>query len=193
VSDSEGLTGSRSQRLRRRDRKVFYWSLVAAVAIHVAVVLLVPTFHPESVPVPEAETEPGRPVLARPILVQAVFGPPTLAGPEEHSWTEPPERVLDAQRLVLLEGSCMALARNNGPAVRGELRLHVGWAGHARVLHVTESTGYACSDEVLKELGGALRYHWLPNERFPAPLELDQPIQLMEAEAPVGWGRPPRP
>lgn len=174
---------SRSEELRKRHRKVFFWSLVAAVGIHVAVFVLFPTLQPEPVFVPESETEPGRPVLARPIVVVALFGPPTITGQDGELWTEPPDRVLEAQRHVLLEGDCVALAREGQAALHGEVRLHVGWSGHTRVLGITESTGHACADEVLEEVAGALRYHWLPNERFSAPLELDQPIDLSEAEA----------
>ena len=31
------------------------------------------------------------------------------------------------------------------------------------------------------QLAGDLQYHWLPSERFPAPVHLVQPVTLVEA------------
>lgn len=173
----------RTEELRRRNRTVLAWSLVAAVAIHAAVFLLAPVFHadplPPGVSPPEEEPAAG---FARPILLEVTFGPPRIAGRDGVVRTEPGERVLATRRLVPDQRGCTALARPPENPLRGAVRLRVGSSGRAVSLGVTESTGHACADRVLVEVADALRYHWLPDDRYPAPVDLVQPVGLYETE-----------
>ena len=41
--------------------------------------------------------------------------------------------------------------------------------------------GDACGDQVIETVAGDLLYHWLPSERFPAPVDLIQPVTLTQA------------
>lgn len=50
-----------------------------------------------------------------------------------------------------------------------------------RTTKLTRSTGDRCGDEILTEMADALVYHWLPTERFPAPVDLLQPVTVIGA------------
>jgi hypothetical protein len=64
--------------------------------------------------------------------------------------------------------------------VSGQVRLRVGDSGEAALVGVAEGTGNACFDRLLAMVADALQYEWLPDVRFPAPVELVQPVQLLD-------------
>lgn len=171
---------TRSAELRARHRKIFAWSLGAAVVLHVALFWLAPTFHAEPLGGMEVQgyVETG---TDGPLLVLGLFfGPPTIFPGDGESWTEPAERVLEAGRIVRLSPECEGYGL--GAPLSGSARLRVDGAGYAMDVEVAESTGEPCADEALTIVADALRYHWLPNERFPAPVEVVQPVTLVEVE-----------
>ena len=94
--------------------------------------------------------------------------------------TEPPERTLEAKRLVYLPAACRAIISGSGTIIDGSLRLKVRSTGRVDVVGVVRSTGIPCGDDVLKRVAGDLWYLWLPNSDYPAPVELIQPITLTE-------------
>jgi hypothetical protein len=148
----------------------------------VAVFLLTPPFRTELLGPAEIHLEdtPGAGV-AVPTLVTLRFGPPTMTDPDGSTSTEPPERVLAVDRLVLFPEHCAPFTTVTDTLLEGEVRLLVNPSGRTNVMGVTRTTGNACGDEVLTIVADALRYHWLPNNRFAAPVDLTQPILMTEA------------
>ncbi len=174
---------TRSQQLRARGRKIFAWSLGIAAAIHAAVFLLTPGFRTELVTSSEIRLErPGGSAAGSPILLSIFFGPPTITAPDGTTHTEPPDRVLEAERLVLFPEDCPPLALTAETALRGRVRLRVNPSGRTKVVDVAGSTGNSCGDEVMSIVADALWYHWLPNDAFPPPVELTQPITMTEVQ-----------
>ena len=169
---------SRSDHLRRRHRKILWWSLGVAAAAHVAVFALSPDF--ETQPLVEADEDRGGPTrwTREPRVIEVLFGPPTIRAADGSLWTEPAERVLRTERVTQFPAGCEALGSEEAHPLQVGLRLRVSESGHATVLGVAESTGNACGDAVLAVVASSLRYHWLPNERFEAPVELTQPVTL---------------
>ncbi|MGD2069185.1 MAG: hypothetical protein PVI57_10970 [Gemmatimonadota bacterium] len=169
---------TRSEELRRRHRKILGWSLGLAAVAHLAVLFLTPPF--ETVPLPASgsereESDSSRAVSAE---VDILFGPPVIWSHDGSLWPEPPERHLEARRGVQLPALCAGLARPARAPVRGRVRLRVSSTGQAEVMRLTESSGDLCADRVLTDVANSLLYRWLPNERFPAPVELLQPVTL---------------
>lgn len=170
---------SRAAELRARHRKIFAWSLGVAVLLHVAVFWLSPTFRAEPLGGMEVQgyVETG---TDGPLMELALFfGPPTIFPGDGEPWTEPAERVLEAGRVVRLSAGCEGFGLP--VPLTGRARLRVDPAGHTMAVEVAESTGEPCADEALTIVADALRYHWLPNERFPAPVEVVQPVTLVGA------------
>ena len=54
-------------------------------------------------------------------------------------------------------------------------------SGHTLVDGIEESTGDECADQVILTLANDLFYRWIPSERFPAPVDLIQPVTLTQA------------
>lgn len=174
---------TRSAELRARNRTVYFWSFtVAALAYVVVLFVWAPTF--------EIESLDGTPIQQRstvqfaesPTFVEVLFGPPEISGADGTVWQEPGERVLEIGRLLELPPECsasLASGQVREPAF-GFVRLRVLVDGHVDVdsVELTQSTGDACGDRVIAAVADALWYHWLPNERFPAPVDLIQPIML---------------
>jgi hypothetical protein len=67
--------------------------------------------------------------------------------------------------------------------LRGYVRLQVLASGRTLVAGIDESTGDRCADRVILDLARDLLYRWIPNERFPAPVQLIQPVTLIETDA----------
>ncbi len=168
----------RTKRRRRSERRVFFWCLAVAAALHVVAFLVFPGIRPGDAPFPifgdDLTVEAGA------IGLDIFFGPPMISNATGGFSPEPPERVLEADRLVYLEAGCRALIRGSGTVIRGSVRLRVRSNGLADALNVVRSTGEPCGDEVLKRVAGDLWYRWLPNEDFPAPVELIQPVSFAE-------------
>ncbi len=162
-----------------RYRTVLGWSLALALVIHVAVFV----FSPDFVVVPPGESKAAssefRASDVTPTTVyEVVFGPPAIRAPDGTVWQEPQDRVLRATRVTDLPMLCAHLVGNDRTPLQGAVRLLVDQDGNASVVEVEESTGDWCVDRILVRAADALRYHWLPSERFPAPVELVQPVAL---------------
>lgn len=116
----------------------------------------------------------------KPIPLDLFFGPPAITDAAGGFSVEPPERVLEVDRLVYLPGTCRAIIRGSGDVARGSVRLRVNAMGRVDVLGVERSTGFLCGDATLTRVAGDLWYRWLPTEEFPAPVELVQPLSFAE-------------
>ena len=167
--------------LRSKHHKVLAWSIAAAVAIHVGVFVLAPEFDVEPLGGLDGENNVGDPMpILAPRVLSVFFGPPSIAMPDGSEWQEPDDRVLEAVRVTEFPPECATNARARLTQQRGSVRLRVNQGGRAAVIDLVEGTGDPCGDRLLKSVAGALRYHWLPNTRFPAPVELVQPLTLAE-------------
>lgn len=169
---------SRSAQLRERHRRIFAWSLAAAVVVHLALFILTPAFRSETENQPEirvltVDRGPGPQTL-----VEVLFGPPAISALDGTVWPEPPDHLLKVSRLVRLPMGCGAVAPGGGGDLQGRVRLRVRASGLVDVVDVTESTGSSCGDSVMTILAGSLWYRWLPNDRFPPPVDLVQPLTL---------------
>lgn len=171
---------TRTEQLKAQHRKIFVRSLALAVVVHIAVFVFSPTFR-ANLPFGSALEDLG-PLLPSeaPIFVEALFGPPTITGTDGGRWTEPPDRVLEARRGIEIPRECVGQDWVRGSVATAEVKLRVRPSGLVNVLGLARSSGNECFDEVLVRLAGALHYHWLPNGRFPAPVELVQPVSLTE-------------
>lgn len=165
---------------RERQQRIFAISLMVAVALHVAVFVLMPKF--ETPPVGASNPQDGRvvPPIGTPTLLNVLFGPPTISLSDGTEWPEPEDHVLEAQQLANLPPDCAAFSARTEVPVHGSARLVVNGSGHVNVVGVVESTGDPCGDDVLEGVADALHYHWLPSDRFPAPVELVQPMTLSQ-------------
>lgn len=172
---------SRSEQLRERHRRIMGWSLVGAVAVHAVAFLLMPAFRAEPLGGADPPLDTIGVAGGANAEVEVLFGPPTISAQDGTDWTEPPERVLPAERAVRLDPDCVALITGDRMPLRGRVRLRVKASGRVDVLGLPESTGDACGDRIAKEVAGDLWYHWLPNDRFPAPVDLVQPVVLLAA------------
>lgn len=156
--------------------------MAAALAIHVAVFLLTPSFRTELLTSQEIRLGPSGGSFEIPVLLALHFGPPTLTAPDGTAHREPPERVLDVERLVAFPEECAPFQGNGASALHGSVRLRVNPSGRTKVVDTEVSTGNPCGDEVMQIVAEALWYHWLPNDRYPAPVDVEQPITMAEVE-----------
>lgn len=169
---------SRADELRKQHRKVLSWALAAAAGLHVVLILLVP-----GLPIEETWTEEDQLEGVAAIgedMVDVRFGPPQITMEDGTVVQEPPERRLQVVRLMRLPANCDALRQAPELLIRGSVRLRVDPGGYAKAVEVGESSGHTCVDQVMAALAGDLQYHWLPSERFPAPVRLVQPVTLVE-------------
>ena len=170
---------SRADELRKQHRTVLAWALAAAAALHVGFFLLLPGLRTEATWNANAHLEGVDATGGDPVDVR--FGPPAITASDGAVVQEPPERRLQIVRLMRLPANCDVLRRLGSTLVRGSVRLRVDPGGYAKGVGLAESTGHTCADQMIMRLAGDLQYHWLPNERFPAPVELVQPVTLIEA------------
>lgn len=167
---------SRAAAYRARGRRVFLWSLGVAVAVHVAAFLFWPEMPVEPMtagPVVEAEPEEVDDDVLR-VPVDARFGPPRILRTAGEWVQEPSDRTLQAGREVSLPAYCVGRAQS----VEGEVRLRVNGEGRVDQVRIEEGSGTTCGDEALRRVAGDLWYRWLPDARFPAPVDLIQPVSL---------------
>lgn len=174
---------TRAAELRARHRTILGWSLGVAIVVHLAVFLLAPEFR--TTPLASSDTDPqatdsATAATAPSAVVDVLFGPPTISTPDGSTWSEPPERRLEARRGVALPPLCAAATHEGRTPLSGRVRLTVKASGRVDVTGLAESTGDSCADVVLTTVAGSLWYHWLPSERFPAPVELVQPVTLTD-------------
>jgi len=175
--------GTRGTELRRRDRRVILWSLAIAAVVHAAVFLLWPTMQIEPLAVEETLVEAGGEIVGIMVAVDVTFGPPMIFEADGSVTLEPPDRVLQADRILGLPTECEALLERDRTPAQGLVRLQVVASGHTIVGGLEESTGDECADEVILTVANDLLYRWIPSDRFPAPVDLLQPVTLTEA-----WG-----
>jgi len=172
---------SRSEELRERHRRVFRWSLGIAVLLHVALFALWPRIQVQPLAgSEEEEIAEGSPGDGRPFYVEVVFGPPEIMTTDGRVVRE--DRHLEASRVVLLPPECGVLEQTADEKPHGRVGLRVWQSGRTDVVGIDQSTGSDCGDQVITMMAGALRYLWLPNERFPAPVDLIQPVTLLTAD-----------
>lgn len=172
----------RGEELRRAHRRIFGWSICAAVVLHVGVFWLSPQFE---VVLPDGSRPrtfvPGEDV-AELRLIDVTFGPPMilLAGGLERQ--EPPDRVLEAREVdisgIPREVGCEGLRPGDLHGRRAVIRLRVGPDGRTRQPAVAEGSGDSCVDRVLVAVAGTLWYRWLPDAGAPAPVDLLQPMEV---------------
>lgn len=113
-------------------------------------------------------------------LVDVRFGPPEIQRADGAIAREPAERTLQVVRLMRLPADCNVQAWATEAGVSGSVRLRVRVDGRAENPEIASSTGSRCADWLLTQLADDLRYLWLPNVRFPAPVELVQPVTVVE-------------
>ena len=169
---------SRSTELRKRDRRVFRASFGIAILLHVAALGLVawprtgPEWRPggETIQL-EVDAWTGTPI-------DVFFGPPKIYEADGTIAEEPPDRILEAVRVLQMPPEC--LAREIAPTApgSGQVRLTVNSSGRIDAVALDQSTGDPCWDRVATRVAGDLWYQWLPSDRFPAPLELLQPMTV---------------
>lgn len=174
---------SRSEQVRRRDRKVFAWAMGVAGVAHVALLAGSVTFRTIFFEADDLSVGREGGTEGRTVYVALRFGPPAITAPDGTIRIEPSGRFLEADRLVPLEAECAELVETGGVLpLHGRVRLIVGGSGRASVAEITRGTGHECTDEVVRQVAEALRYHWLPSEAYPNPVDLEQPVTVMRAD-----------
>ncbi len=170
----------RHERIRQRERRVLAWSLALAAFAHLAVLVWWPgiRFAFET----DDDIRLAGPSEGTPVFVDLLFGPTEIVGPDGGTFHEPPEHVLAADRVLRLPTECTALAEEGRTPTSGRVRLSIDTNGYTELRGLVGSTGDPCGDEVITAAADALRYRWLPNDRFPAPVDVIQPVTLTNAE-----------
>lgn len=168
----------RSADRRKRDRRVLRVSLGIAVVLHVAALGLItwsrgaPTWQPDS----DAVRLEEDPWTGTPVTV--FFGPPRIVQVDGTLSEEPADRILEAVRVLHMPPICLTREIATAAPGLGEVRLTVNTDGRIDAVTLTRSTGDDCWDRVATRVAGDLWYRWLPSDRFPAPLELFQPLTV---------------
>ncbi len=160
---------------------MFAWSFGLAALLHIAVFVLWPGFRIELLPGSDGRGETVSEAEGSPTFVDVFFGPPDIFEIDGTLSREPPERVLEADRVLQLPTECATLSQEGRTPAYGRVRLRVRPSGRADVIGIAQSTGDECGDDVIETVAGDLLYHWLPSERFPAPVDLIQPVTLTQA------------
>lgn len=158
---------------------MFAWSLGIAVVVHVAAFALWPEVPVEPLDagaLVEREPEDADDELQR-VRVTARFGPPRILALDGAWVDEPADRVLEAGRAIHLPEQCLGRVES----VDGKVRLRVNGEGRVDLARIEEGSGSPCGDLALRAVAGDLWFRWLPDERFPAPVELIQPVRLSTA------------
>lgn len=171
----------RSEQVREQNRRALAWGLVIAAVLHVAFFALSPTWEAEPSEGWTKGSEEEAPEFATPVFVRISFGPPAIEAPDGTIHQEPADRMLEAERLVRLPEPCREEAESAGELPSGSVRLRVNAGGRVTATAIEESTGLTCGDELITMVADALWYRWLPSERHPAPVELVQPVTLLES------------
>ena len=164
---------------RAKQRRVLAWSLGGAVVLHGVAFALLPG-RASTPHVNDAAIDVSSPRVAtgERVSLEVRFGPPTISAPDGVRWKEPPGRRLQTLHVTTLPAGCEDMFAKQGARFGGDVRLVVRESGFVDAVELTRPTGFACGDAVLRSVAGALRYHWLPNERFPAPVDLVQPVNF---------------
>ncbi len=172
---------TRSDELRARHRKVSAWSFLIAALVYAAVLFVwAPQWRAERLDSKEIRLVASERVVESPMAVEVLFGPPEIFTSDGSVWQEPPDRVLEARRILELPDDCADLVLAGREPMSGLVRLRVPVDGRVDRVELTQTTGDACGDRVILAVADALLYRWLPNDQFPAPVDLIQPITLRE-------------
>ena len=181
---------TRSEELRARNRRVFAVSYLIAALILGAIFVWSPAYDVEPLPSKEIERvsaeegEESTPPTS-PIFVQVLFGPPVISARDGTLWEEPEGRTLEVGRIVDIPGECQEVFASEPLPIAGRVRLRVGGAGDADLVEVTESSGRPCFDQLIALVADALHYEWLPDDRFPPPVDLVQPVSILDLAEPL--------
>lgn len=170
----------RSKQVRSRNRRALAWSILIAAVLHGIVFLLSPTWEtkPGDGWTAEVQSEEPPPEFEIPVLVRVHFGPPAIEASDGTFQREPADRMLEAEHVIRFPEECREPVEATGRLPSGSVRLRLDWRGRVTTAAVEESAGYACGDELIRSVAEALWYRWLPSERYPAPVELVQPVAL---------------
>jgi hypothetical protein len=175
---------SRSDELRKRSRRVFAISLAAAVAVHVAILFGVPSFRVRILG-PSGTKANVDAVATTWQRFNVFFGPPEITAPDGSLHVEPASRVLEADNVKISDlrqpESCNGRTVASIVPTAGRVQVQVNESGRVAMAEIARSTGDACRDAILTDIASALWYQWIPNDRFPAPLDLVQPLRVAEA------------
>ena len=176
------MGGMKSREERRTsERRVLLWSLTIAVVVHVLAFLYLPGLRPNEFADLEDQTDELALVTGSAIPLDLFFGPPVIRGAEGSLNLEPPERVHGEGRAVFVSAGCKRLIEESADVFYGTVRLSVLETGLVQVAGVVESSGTVCGDYVIERVAADLLYRWLPNDEFPAPVELVQPLTFAAA------------
>jgi hypothetical protein len=176
----------RVNRNRSQSNLLFALSFLIALGVHLALLLRDPTFELE---VPENYLGPSAmqvPVDSGNIgpLFNVSFLAPEIFARDGTLRPEPPERVLEARHIDLSEplgsDACGGRDPDSVFPVAGQVQVRVNEHGRVVSVEVRETTGNRCRDAIIAGIARSVWYRWLPNEDYPAPVELIQRMSVTE-------------
>jgi hypothetical protein len=112
--------GTVASERRRRDRRVLVVSLSIAAALHVVAFTFVAWTRPGATWTPGHDTIELEPDAWTGTRIEVLFGPPKILRPQGEFIEEPPDRVLEAMRVMQVPPMC--LGREIPPAAPGSGR-----------------------------------------------------------------------
>lgn len=179
------MMNTRSEQLRRRSRRVFVVSFLVAAVLHVAILFGMPAFHAVLPDGPASAEGDVVSVATRWQRFDVEFGPPEITDADRRIWVEPATRVLRVQDVEISDlrepVACDGRTLESIVPTSGRVRVRLAESGRVTVATIAESTGDACRDDILTAIAASVWYHWIPNDRFPAPVDLVQPLSVTEA------------
>jgi hypothetical protein len=182
TTDLDRIRERNIERLRRRHRRIFAWSIGIAVALHVAAFAIFPHVRFSATSDPVFGEAASRSLIFGGLEVDLRFGPPVIHLADGTTEPEPENRFLDRERIAIADldvaVTCADSFLAGSEAREGEVRLRVNPLGYASVVRLERSTGDRCADDALVAAAEALWYRWIPNDRHRAPVELVQPVRI---------------
>lgn len=173
---------TRSQQVRRHQRRVLVGSMAVAAALHVGLFAFSPQFTRSLSEWTSSPLTEGGEMLPGSISIDITFGPPLVRLPDGEMRREPPDRTLAAREVAAREipphHGCDWLRADGFASVTGTVELVVSESGRVIEAAIAESFGDPCTDQALVAVSGRLWYHWLPNEDVSAPVYVIQPMAV---------------
>jgi hypothetical protein len=171
--------------LRRRNRRIFGASMAVAVVVHAAIFVGSPTFQADPIWTDTVRTrapaDAEDPTATR-WFVDVFFGPPAIVTGDGSRWQEPPERTLEARAFnvgaLRITTACANRPREVLVPADAAVALRLDGSGRVARARIERSSRDACRDEIVVKIANRLWYHWIPNDRFPAPVDLVQPMRI---------------